>query len=406
MEILPILCSLRRNKVGAVLIALQIALTLAIVCNALPVIQRHVERMQRPTGIDEANIFTLINQWVGQPQDLKSRIHADLATMRGTPGVIDAEATDSFPLCGAGSSTGLFLAPDQKFETAQTAFYQVDEHGFATYGLKLSAGRWFTAQEIGEMRPHDTKIPAEIVVTQNLARALFPNGSAVGRMVYLDPHLGPTRIIGVVARAQTPWAGFSWGEAFIQNSMFVPYQFTYKGMYYVVRARPGQLAGTMQAVQNRLYAQSRDRVIDDVQRFAETRTDIYALARSTSVLLAVVCAVLLVVTILGVTGLTMYWVAQRRRQIGMRRALGARRLDILRYFHVENLPIAGSGVAVGVVMGLAGNLWLANHLELGRMSVGYICAGATIVLLFSQAAVVWPALRAAGVPPASAIRAL
>jgi putative ABC transport system permease protein len=78
----------------------------------------------------------------------------------------------------------------------------------------------------------------------------------------------------------------------------------------------------------------------------------------------------------------------------------------LRYFHVENLPIAGSGVAVGVVMGLAGNLWLANHLELGRMSVGYICAGATIVLLFSQAAVVWPALRAAGVPPASAIRAI
>lgn len=406
MEILPILCSLRRNKVGAVLIALQIALTLAIVCNALPVIQRHVQRMQRPTGIDEANIFTLNNQWVGQPQDLKSRIQADLATLRGTPGVIDAEATDSFPLRDGGSSTGLFLAADQKFATAQTAFYLVDEHGLASYGLKLSAGRWFTAQEIGEMRPHDQQVPAEIIVTRNLARALFPNGSALGQRVYLDPHQGPSRIIGVVARAQTPWAGSSWAESFIENSMFVPAQFTYKGMYYVVRARPGQLAGTMQAVQNRLYAQTRDRVIDEVQTFAETRTDIYAVARSTSVLLALVCAVLLTVTILGVTGLTMYWVAQRRRQIGMRRALGARRSDILRYFHVENLLIAGSGVAAGIVVGLAGNLWLANHLELVRMSAGYICAGATIVLLFSQAAVVWPALRAAGVPPASAIRAL
>jgi putative ABC transport system permease protein len=406
MEILPILCSLRRNKVGAVLIALQIALTLAIVCNALPVIQRHVERMQRPTGIDEANIFTMNNQWVGQTQDLKSRIQADLATMRGTPGVIDAEATDSFPLRGGGSSTGLFRTAEQKFATAQTAFYLVDEHGLATYGLKLRAGRWFTAQEIGEMRPHDIAIPAEIVVTRNLARALFPNGSAVGQMVYLDTHMAPTRIIGVVDRAQSPWAGFSWGESFIENSTFVPDQFTYKGMYYVVRTRPGRLAGTMQAVQSRLYAQSRDRVIDDVQTFAETRTDTYAVARSTSVLLAVVCAVLLTVTTLGVTGLTMYWVARRRRQIGMRRALGARRSDILRYFHVENLMIAGSGVVVGVVMGLVGNLWLANHLELGRKSVGYISAGATIVLLFSQAAVVWPALRAAGVPPASAIRGL
>jgi putative ABC transport system permease protein len=406
VEILPIISSLRRNKVGAVLIALQIALTLAIVCNALPVIQRHMERMHRPTGIDEANIFTLSNQWVGQSQDLSARIQGDLATIRGTPGVIDAEETDSFPLHGGGSSTSVFLAPEQKFATAHTAQYLVDEHGFATYGFKLDAGRWFSGDEIGEMRPHDTQVPASIVVTRSLARALFPNGSAVGKMVYLDPHAGPSRVIGVIERAQTPWAGFSWAETFIENSTFLPYEFLYKGQYYVVRTRPGQMAAAMQAVQNRLYAQSRQRVIDDVQPFAESRGDTYAVPRTTSVLLTAVCAVMLVVTILGITGLTMYWVTQRRRQIGMRRALGARQRDILRYFHVENLLIAGSGVAAGVGLGLAGNLWLANHLELARMGLGYICSGGAIVLLFSQAAVLWPALRAARVPPAAAIRAL
>jgi putative ABC transport system permease protein len=406
VEILPILSALRRNKVGAVLIALQIALTLAIVCNALPVIQRHLERMRRPTGIDESNIFTLNNQWVGQPQDLRSRIKGDLATVRGSPGVIDAVETDSFPLHGGGSSAGLFLAPEQKFPTAHTAQYLVDEHGFATYGLKLEAGRWFTADEIGEMQPHDTKVPGSIVITRNLAHALFPSVSALGQMVYMDTRAAPSRIIGIVERAQTPWAGFSWAESFIENSTFMPYEFLYKGQYFVVRTRPGQMAGAMQAVQNRLFAQSHQRVIDDVQPFAESRKDTYAVPRATSVLLTVVCAVMLAVTILGVTGLTMYWVTQRRRQIGMRRALGARQRDVLRYFQVENLLIAGSGVAAGVVLGLIGNLWLARHLELARMGVGYICAGGAIVLVFSQAAVLWPALRAARVPPAAAIRAL
>jgi putative ABC transport system permease protein len=124
------------------------------------------------------------------------------------------------------------------------------------------------------------------------------------------------------------------------------------------------------------------------------------------VLLGVLCAVLLVVTIFGIVGLTMYWVGQRRRYIGMRRALGARRIDILRYFHTENLLIAGSGVLLGIFLGLSGNLWLASHLELGRMSAAYICVGAVIVLAISQASVFIPALRAASISPTEAIRGL
>jgi putative ABC transport system permease protein len=105
-------------------------------------------------------------------------------------------------------------------------------------------------------------------------------------------------------------------------------------------------------------------------------------------------------------GLTSYWVAQRRRQIGMRRALGARRVDILRYFHAENLLIAGVGAVAGIGMCLAGNVWLAHLLVLTRISPWYICLGALAVLCLSQAAVLWPALRAASIPPAIATRGL
>jgi putative ABC transport system permease protein len=123
-------------------------------------------------------------------------------------------------------------------------------------------------------------------------------------------------------------------------------------------------------------------------------------------MLGVICIVLLTITAFGVVGLTTYWVTRQRRYIGMRRALGARRVDILSYFHLENLLIAGTGCIVGIALGLAGNNWLISTLELPRMSVGYICIGALIVLALCQAAVLWPAARAASIPPASAIRNL
>lgn len=404
MELLPILASLGRNKIGATLIALQIALTLAIVCNALFIIQRHLEQMGRPSGLDEAHVFTLANQWVGRPSDLKARIAEDLAAIRFVPGVVDADAANSFPLRGGGWATGVSLKPDRMSQAALTTLYFVGDHGLAALGLKLTTGRWFAADEIGDMLPNQDPSPPSVVITQDLARTLFPGSSSLDRMVYLGG-ASPSRIVGIVARAQTPWVTGP-AESFVEKSVFAPYRFISNGLYYIVRTQPGQQATAMKAVQDRLYALTRQRVIDRVFTFAETRSDAYVVPRSTSVLLAVLCALLVAITIFGIAGLTMYWVGQRRGQIGMRRALGARRIDILRYFHTENLLIAGSGVLVGIAFGLGANLWLAAHLELGRMSVGYLCVGAIIVLTISQGAVFFPALRAASISPTEAIRAL
>ena len=107
MEIVPILRALKRNKVGAILVALQIALTLAVSANAMSIIQQHLAAMGRPTGMDEANIFTCQNHWVGDPENLRASIEADLAALRNTPGVVDAEATKVIPLRGGGWGWGI-----------------------------------------------------------------------------------------------------------------------------------------------------------------------------------------------------------------------------------------------------------------------------------------------------------
>ena len=403
MQVLPILKSLRRNKVGALLISLQIAITLGIVCNCLSIILQYTQGAARPSGIDEANIFTFDNQWVGKPSDLEPRIQADLAAIRTVPGVVDAQATNSFPLRGGGWGWGLSLKPDQKVPSAPTTLYFVDEHGLDTYGLKLIAGRWFMGTEVSEHGMHDQDFPASVVVSADLARALYPKGSALGQAVYWTPAYA-SRIVGVVERAQTPFAANNTG--FSEQSSFLPYHFVSNFVIYVVRTRPGQLAAVMPAVQEKLYGLSRQRVINQLQTFAETRSLVYLGSRSTAVLLGALCALLLAITIFGIVGLTMYWVGQRRRQIGMRRALGARRGDILSYFHIENLLISGSGAILGIALGIGANLWLVAHIEQPRMSIAYVLIGAAVVMACSQAAVLWPALRAASIPPAIATRAL
>lgn len=403
MDILPILKALRRNKVGALLIGLQIAITLAIVCNCLSVVGQYMERSSRPSGLDEADIFSFSNQWVGRPTDLSSRIQADLAAIRAVPAVLDAQDTNSFPLRGGGWAWGLSLKPDQRVPTSPTTLYFVDAHGLATYGLRLIAGRWFTPEEVGEHGMHDVTFPATVIVSASLAHKLFPSESALGQIIYWTP-AASSRIVGIVERAQTPWA--SYDDSGEELSSFLPYRFINNGTFYVVRARPGRLAEAMRAVPARLYALSRQRVIDDMSTFAETRNVAYAIPRSTAVLLGSLSALLLAVTVFGVIGLTMYWVGQRRRQIGMRRALGARWIDILGYFHTENLLIAGVGALLGVALGLASNLWLVSRFELPRMSVVFIAVAAVIVLGVSQAAVFWPALRAASISPGIAARGL
>jgi putative ABC transport system permease protein len=406
MEIIPIVSTLRRNKVGAMLIALQIALTLAIVCNTLSVIQQHVSQIRRPSGIDEPNIFTMQNQWVGEPEDLQSRIESDLAALRSLPGVVGAEATNGYPLKGAGAGGSVSRQPDQHYAGAWTiAEYDVDEQGQAAYGVRLVGGRWFRADEIGVQHATDANSPTVVIITAPLARFLFPNGNAVGQVVYLASP-SPTRVIGVVARTETPWAGLKHMEGSVERSAFLPYRYVNNGLWYVVRTRPGLQAAVMKAAQKKLYDLSGSRILDSVTAFSAIRQHIYARGRSSSLILGALSVLLLTVTAFGVVGLTSYWVAQRRRQIGMRRALGARRLDIVRYFHTENLLVAGSGAVLGIGLSMAVNLWLAHLLAVTRIGLGYIGLGAVLVLALSQLAVIWPALRAASIPPAIATRGL
>ena len=123
-------------------------------------------------------------------------------------------------------------------------------------------------------------------------------------------------------------------------------------------------------------------------------------------LLVGVIVALLGVTAFGIVGLASFWVAQRRKQIGIRRALGATRADILRYFQTENFLIVTFGIVLGVVLAIGINLLLMKFFEVPRLPLWYLPVGVVVLWLLGQLAVLVPALRAAAVPPVVATRSV
>jgi putative ABC transport system permease protein len=413
MTVHPILAALRKHKAGVVLISLQIALTLAIVCNAIFIIQQRIDMVRRPTGLNEDNLFLVTQQWVGAPdgdtpeglQKLDSMQRADLATLRNLPDVASISPIRSLPLLRSGSVGGIGTKPLQQKATASANFFYGDEHMLSTLGLKLVAGRDFTAADVQNKGFRDDRAPVLTIITQSIADKLFPHEDAVGKVIYFDSSSTPTTIVGVVARLQSPVDPGD--DPLAWNSVLFPVRQDANFARYVLRAKPGRLDDAMKAVTPALYAANPMRVLDDrsVRSFTEIRARAYRADVGMAILMGVICLILLAVTAAGIVGLTSFWVGQRRRQIGVRRALGARKVDILHYFQLENLLIAGIGAVIGILLAVGLNLWLITRFEMDRMPVIYVAIGVLAVLVLGQAAVFVPARRASNVPPVVATHA-
>jgi putative ABC transport system permease protein len=400
----PIISALRRNKFGAILISVQMAVTLAFLVNSLSLIEQRLTYSARPTGVDEKNLFVIATEPVEGTKDPAAREAADLAALRSLDGVADAYLTNNYPLEGGGWSTSVQLTGDQKVPSALTAYYFGDEHALSTLGVRLIAGRNFTADEIATRTASEIGAIDSVLVTRALADKVFPNGDALGKSLYIESTTRSVRIVGIIERLQTPFYGVTGvSSTFAENSTIAPYHPIDEYPNYMVRTQPGRREHVMKAAQSLLLQMDSGRNVR-TSSMAEVRANAYRGDRSLIVLLAAVCSALLIITAFGIVGLTSYWVAQRRRQIGIRRALGATRRAILRYFQVENLLIAAAGAIMGIIGAIGLNLWMVRNFEALLLDNSRTLIGALIMLALGQAAVLYPALRAASIPPALATR--
>lgn len=402
----PIVSSLARHKAGVFTLACQIALTLAIVANVVFIIAQRVALIKRASGIDEANIVIVDNHWVGPLtiEQAHSRTDADLATIRALPGVVDAYADYTFPVAGPWSDlNAISLSPGQKSPTSLAEPYFTDEHAISTYGLRLIAGRNFESTEVIPGSQNREPVVGSIIITEDLSRALFPGGGSLGKTVYMSDQ--PRIIVGIIADMEVPSVGT---RTIAYRSVLVPVRFADpSGNAYVIRTRAGASSYIRNSVVDALYKTSRLRILDrkkGAQEFHTLRRKAYANDRGLVILLTSASIILLLATAGGIIGTTTFWVEGRRGALGMRRALGARRRDILGYILAENFFIVLLGICCGSLIALGANISLMHYLALQSLPPAYISLTSLFVLVLGQCAALPPARRAARVPPAEAMR--
>jgi putative ABC transport system permease protein len=407
MELRPILSALMRNKTGPVLVAVQVALSMAILANALHVVNLRQQTSARPSGVaDEHSVFYMRVRnldTAGVEQVVATREH-ELATLRALPGVVSVAEVNQVPLSQSGNSNGWSVSRDQLRPTGNAATYDTAGNLVKTWGLRLVEGRDFRPDEVINFDPNQDATPTDqVIITKAIAEKAFPGQPAVGKALYngTGADARTLRIIGVVERLQSPWAPTDEKSEF---SMIRPQRYAGGSGMYTLRTEPGQRDRLMREAEEAVRKSSPTPKVISVASLDEARENRYAGDRRLSWTLIVVSALLLLVTASGIVGMASLWVTQRRKQIGVRRALGARRVDILRYFITENLMITTTGVVAGVMLAVGLNNLMVSKLEMQALPVWYLVGGAALFWILGLVAVYGPAWRAASISPALATR--
>lgn len=409
----PIFSAMLRNKTGVLLIVAQIALTFAIIANALYVVQQRLAEANRTTGIDDAGVFAIGIMSAPGKNDEFTQQELDVQALRAVPGVKAAAWVNQMPLLQSGTNSGFFIDKKLKEPSAVPATYFSGSSPIEALGIKLIEGRDFEQSEYvtnDDSLPQDTQAKVQVLlVTKELAKTLYPNEkSVIGKLLYRGSgdDSTPIRIIGVIDSLVTPWGYASWGgqNADGTQSAIFPIRRHQSFNLYAVRSVPAQRAEVMKAAEKSLLAITPGRMVTINRDMDKIRDRRYSGEKAMALTLIIVVGLLLLTTAAGIVGMASLWVNQRRKQIGVRRALGATRGDILRHFLSENFLITSIGIVVGVLLTVVLNLVLVEKLEMQQLPAFYLPIGAVLLWAMGLLAVYGPARRAASVSPATATR--
>jgi putative ABC transport system permease protein len=298
------------------------------------------------------------------------------------------------------NNSGVNNQPDNKGTRVGAGSYQGDEHFLPVHGLKLVAGRNFLPEEVVPAKARNQNPDIKVlIISKALADTMYPGESPLGKPLWVFN--GPATVVGVVeSLGSTDPSRASSGHGFI-----APVRISFRDGTYVLRVQPGLRDQVIKQATAVIREVDSRRSVRRGKTLLEMREAYYAEDRAMTWLLTGVCVALLAVTAFGIVGLASFWVAQRTRMIGVRRALGATRAQIRQYFQLENLLLCGAGV----LLGAGGAVALSHHVIQAQGAPAlpwvYLAVGAALMLLLGQAAVLAPARKAAQLPAAVAIRA-
>jgi putative ABC transport system permease protein len=411
MEIRALLSSMWRSRTGPLLVAAQVALTLAVVVNVAYIVQQRMENSNRDTGIDIPNVFWVLVSAQDTDYNFAAAVQEDLAYLNALPGVIAASTSNGAPqtwyMMGLPFGTSQEQVLKQPSAVPGRVFFATEKY-FDALGLKFTAGKPFDASMVSPPREDMSAAlanwPAQVVVTQAMADKLYPQGGALGKTIWVGLVNRPSTIVGIVARMQGAPGSGKFADMQYQI-VFTPMIPAGPGSFYLVRTQPGQRDAIMARVEKEIAGlQPGNRFVARIQALEKTAAQTRSGMRYSVIILSIVGVLVLAVTVIGIAGLAAFNVTTRTKQLGTRRAIGATKFHVLRYFIVENWIITTTGALAGCALALAAGMRLSAMFQMSRLPLYYLVGGVVGLWVLGLLAVLVPARRAASISPATATR--
>lgn len=423
MQFGPILRAMSRNKVRFGLLLFEIALSLAIVVNSVTLLTSSAEQIDKPSGFADDELLRVraapFEPAFRDQAYFDSVVDRDFEALRRIPGVKAVTSTYFLPWSGGGSS-GEVRPLGSKGGNLRTQMYNADAHTFEVLGTNIIAGQGFNdegvARETRSLRELLEKAREknpdgkqkepyveEVVLSRAFATLAFGDAQPIDKMIgkmLEDPDGDQYRVIGLIDNFYNPY-GWPIGDyALFYGARSHKYE---NGVSYLVRADREAIDSVRGSLESVLLGVDPGRALT-TKTILETKASFQSSDVIVVRVLYVVIVLVVFLTFIGIVGLTSFSVTERTRQIGTRRALGARQIDILVHFLLENWLVTTMGILVGVPLTIGLNIAVLSNTEGAKVGPAAIVLACLLFWTAGLAATFFPALRGARIPPATATR--
>ena len=401
-----------RHQLQRVFVAAQVAMALVLLVGAGLMMRSLAALWRVDPGFDASHAITfslsMPASYATASADTRARLRAFDAKMLTLPGVDAVSATlGSRPMVH--NSTEAFWVegrpkPANLNDMSQALFYLAEDGFQRAMGVRLEHGRFITPQD-------DEHAPTVIVIDSVFAHAYFPNEDPIGKRIHLATFGVEAEVVGVVDHVRQ-WGLDADASSAIEAQFYFPFmqlpdkimRLAATGVAVVLRTRgdPGAVMGPVRQAVAQIDPRN---VIYNASTMRDVLANSLAARRFLMVLLGVFAALALALACVGIYGVIAYLVGQRTNEIGVRMALGAQRVDVLRLVVGEGARMAMVGAAVGIFAALAVTRLMAHQL-FGVSAHDPLTFGGVALLLMLVAilACYIPARRATRVDPVVALR--
>ena len=398
-----------RRRLRGALVVIEVALAFILLSGGGLLVRSFFQMMRVELGFDATNVLTMRLPMAGDrfasAEQLMAHVRQVVTRIDAVPGVIGAAATDALPLEGYGNGMPFLIAGRDQVDRANrqsAGFKMVHSDYFRVLGIQVVKGRGLTDRDVKGS-------PPVAVINQTMARRYFADQDPIGQRLLIQeiapgkPQLGaeiPWEVVGVIADERT-----SSLDGTVRPGIYVPIEQSPSTFVSVVVRSAVEPASLARTIAQAVHEIDRNQAVTDVRTLEQIKSASAASTRLRTTLLAVFAALALLLSAIGIYGVISYTVAQRTHEIGVRAALGAPAVALLRMVIVNGMTLAG----VGLALGLAGALGLTRLLGSLLFGVGArdpvtLAGSAAILAAVAFFACYVPARRAAALDPLVALR--